>query len=47
MKRVTILMTAEQYRAIRDEATKRAASKGGKADASAIVRELIEKWMRR
>lgn len=46
-KRVTILFDLPQYAAIRDEATRRAVKNGGKADASAVVRELVEQWMRK
>ncbi len=34
-----------QYIALRDEATRRAAQAGGKADASAVIRELVARWM--
>ena len=46
-KRVTALLTPEQYAALRDEATKRAAKRGGLPDASAIIRELVDSWMAR
>lgn len=45
MAKTSILLTPAQYEALREEATRRAARTGGHADASAILRELVEKWM--
>jgi hypothetical protein len=44
-KRITVGVTPEQYAALREEATRRAVQSGGLADASAIIRELIARWM--
>ena len=45
LKRITVGVTSPQYAALREEATRRAIQAGGKADASAIIRELIARWM--
>jgi hypothetical protein len=45
LKRISVLVTQDQYAALRQEATGRAIREGGKADASAIVRELLARWM--
>jgi Arc/MetJ-type ribon-helix-helix transcriptional regulator len=45
MKVITVRVTPEQYAALREEATRRAVQSGGAADASAIIRELIARWM--
>jgi len=45
-KVITVRVTPEQYAALREEATRRAIQAGGKADASAILRELIARWMK-
>jgi hypothetical protein len=45
MRVITVRVTPEQYVALRDEATRRAIQAGGKADASAIIRELVARWM--
>lgn len=45
IKRITVGVTLEQYAALREEATRRAVREGGKADASAIIRELVARWM--
>lgn len=44
-KTITVRVMPEQYRALREEATRRAVQSGGLADASAIIRELIDRWM--
>lgn len=44
-KRITVGVTPEQYAALRHEATSRAIRDGGKTDASAIIRELLDRWM--
>ncbi len=44
-KRITVGVTPEQYAALREEATRRAVQSGGLADASAIIRELIDRWL--
>lgn len=46
-RQVVFLLEPEQYAALRDEATRRAMKGGGKADASAVIRELVEQWMRK
>lgn len=45
LKRISVLVTQEQYAALRQEATKRAIHEGGRADASVIIRELVARWM--
>jgi hypothetical protein len=45
LKRITVGVTPEQYAALREEATRRAEHSGGLADASAIIRELVARWM--
>lgn len=45
MKVITVRVTPGQYAALREEATRRAIQGGGKADASAIIRELVDRWM--
>ncbi len=44
-KRTSVLLTPAQYEALRAEAKRRAAKMGGLADASAILRELVDRWM--
>lgn len=44
-KTITVRVDPDQYRALREEATRRAVQSGGLADASAIIRELIARWM--
>jgi hypothetical protein len=44
-KTITARITPDQYRALREEATRRAATEGGLADASRILREMINRWM--
>lgn len=44
-KTITVRVDPEQYRALREEATRRAVQSGGLADASAIIRELLARWM--
>ncbi|WP_242344018.1 hypothetical protein [Anaeromyxobacter terrae] len=44
-KVITVRITRDQYAALREEATRRAIQAGGKADASAIIRELIARWI--
>lgn len=44
-KTITVRVMPEQYQALREEATRRAVQSGGLADASAIIRELIDRWM--
>ncbi len=45
-KVVTVRLTPVQYAALREEATRRAVRIGGPADASAIIRELVDRWMK-
>ena len=47
MTRMTVVLTPAQYAALREEALKRALKKGGAADASAIIRELVDAWLAR
>ena len=44
-KVITVRVTPEQYAALREEATRRAVESGGAADASAIIRDLVARWM--
>jgi hypothetical protein len=44
-KTITARITQEQYRALREEAERRAETEGGHADASRILRELLARWM--
>jgi hypothetical protein len=44
-KVITVRVTPAQYAALREEATRRAIQHGGKADASAIIRELLARWI--
>ncbi len=44
-KTITVRVDPDQYRALREEATRRAVESGGLADASAILRELVARWM--
>lgn len=44
-KVITVRVEPEQYAALREEATRRAVLSGGAADASAIIRELVARWM--
>lgn len=42
---VSMKLTREQHRALRVDAVERSYRHGGPADASAIVRELVDAWM--
>jgi hypothetical protein len=44
-KVITVRVTPEQYAALREEALRRAVQEGGAADASAIIRELLDRWV--
>jgi Arc/MetJ-type ribon-helix-helix transcriptional regulator len=44
-KVITVRVTPEQYAALREEATRRAVEAGGAADASAIIRDLLDRWL--
>jgi Arc/MetJ-type ribon-helix-helix transcriptional regulator len=44
-KVITVRVTPQQYAALREEATRRAVQTGGAADASAIIRELLDRWI--
>jgi hypothetical protein len=43
----TVRLGRAQWNALRKAALERALAKGGKADASAVLRELVDEWMRR
>jgi hypothetical protein len=45
MKVITVRVTEQQYLALRMAAAERAVAEGGMADASAIIRELLDRWM--
>ncbi len=40
------LILPEHYGALREEATRRAVKDGGRSDASAVLRELLDQWMK-
>jgi hypothetical protein len=44
-KVITVRLTLAQYAALREEATRRSVKDGGKADASAIIREMVDRWI--
>jgi len=46
LRRTTFQITPEQYLALTQEAARRAAAQGGRPDPSAIVRALIDRWMK-
>jgi hypothetical protein len=43
----TVRIEAEQWGALRQAALERATAQGGKADASAVLREVLDAWMRK
>jgi hypothetical protein len=43
----TVRLRRDQWNALRQAAQERALAEGGKADASAVLRELIDAWIRR
>ena len=45
LKTVSVRMEPKQWEALRREALQRAVKQGGRVDASAIVRELVTRWM--
>jgi len=44
---MTLQLTDAQYLALTEESAKISASKGGRQDPSAIVRALLDEWMKR
>jgi hypothetical protein len=45
--KVQYVLTFEQVQALREEAMKRATPGSGRPDASAVLREVLEAWMKR
>jgi hypothetical protein len=46
-RRMTLQLTDAQYLALTEEAARTSAREGGRADPSAIVRALLDEWMKR
>jgi hypothetical protein len=47
LRAVTVLLTPEQHSWLRRRALDRVDAEGGRADASALIRELLEREMKR